>query len=513
MVSYDFVAEPTSTQLTGFAGLLPYIDLACVLGVLQSVDEQVGVAGPQGWLDRQHVLALMLLNLAGGECIEDIRLLEADAGLCRIVREAEKYGLDRRRRRELERRFRKERARTFPSPTRLYEYLNEFHDAAQEQQRVAGKAFIPTPNAHLTGLTAVNTALVGAVQRHRPQLVATLDIDATLQETHKREALWCYQGYRAYQPLNVYWAQTGLLVHSEFRDGNVPAGYEVLRVLQAGLAALPAGIERIYVRMDSAGYQHDVLKFCATGDGGRRAVIEFTVSNDMTVEFRQAALRVAESEWQPLYRTERGKQVATGQEWAQVVYVPNAIAFSKEAPEYRYLAIRERLEQGVLPGMEGLEQQPELPFATVVMQGTAYRLKGIVTNREGDGAELIHWHYQRCGKSEEAHAILKTDLAGGRLPSGKFGANAAWWAIAVLAYNLQAAMRLLALPGPLTNKRLKALRFALIAVPGRVMEHGRQLFVRLRAQHPALAWLRQMRREIRGLLAGAGRVGLAAAPS
>jgi len=35
----------------------------------------------------------------------------------------------------------------------------------------------------------------------------------------------------------------------------------------------------------------------------------------------------------------------------------------------------------------------------------------------------------RCGKSEEAHATMKADLAGGRLPSGKFGANAAWWAI------------------------------------------------------------------------------------
>jgi hypothetical protein len=510
MLRYEFVAEPTATDITGFAGLLPYIDLACLLGVLRSVDEQVGVAGPQGWLDRQHVLALMLLNLAGGECIEDIRLLEADAGLCRMVRAAEKYGLRRPQRRALELRFRKGRERAFPSPTRLYEYLNQFHDADEEGKRVEGKAFIPAPNAHLAGLAAVNTALVGAVQRHRPQTAVTLDIDATLQETHKREALYCYQGYRAYQPLNVYWAETGLLVHSEFRDGNVPAGHEVLRVLKAALASLPAGVEKVRVRMDSAGYQHAALRFCATGDEGRREVIEFTVSNDMTAEFRQAAQRVAESEWRPLYRTERGRQVATGQEWAPVVYVPNAIAYSKEAPDYRYLAIREKLEQGVLPGMEGLAPQPELPFATVVMENKAYRLRGIVTNREGQGAELIQWHYQRCGKSEEAHAILKTDLAGGRLPSGKFGANAAWWAIAVLAYNLHMAMRRLALPGPLTDKRLKALRFALIRVPGRVVERGRQLFVRLREQHPALAWLQQMRRVIQALQSAAS---LAAAPA
>ena len=38
-----------------------------------------------------------------------------------------------------------------------------------------------------------------------------------------------------------------------------------------------------------------------------------------------------------------------------------------------------------------------------------------------------------CGKGEEVHRVLKEDLAGGRLPSGQFGVNAAWWAIAVLA--------------------------------------------------------------------------------
>ena len=102
-------------------------------------------------------------------------------------------------------------------------------------------------------------------------------------------------------------------------------------------------------------------------------------------------------------------------------------------------------------------------------------------------------------KSEEAHAIMKTDLAGGTLPSAKFGANAAWWAIMVLAYNLHAAMRLLALPGGLKPKRLKAIRFALIDVPGRVVEHARQLVIRLSRGHPAFEWLLEMRRLIRRL--------------
>ena len=42
-----------------------------------------------------------------------------------------------------------------------------------------------------------------------------------------------------------------------------------------------------------------------------------------------------------------------------------------------------------------------------------------------DGEKLIHWHWARCGKAEEAHAITKNDLAGGHLPSGHFGGKAA----------------------------------------------------------------------------------------
>ena len=60
----------------------------------------------------------------------------------------------------------------------------------------------------------------------------------------------------------------------------------------------------------------------------------------------------------------------------------------------------------------------------------------MVTNRTLAGYELIWWSRQRCGKGEEVHSVLKSDLAGGRLPSGLFGANAAWWAISVLAFNL-----------------------------------------------------------------------------
>ena len=38
-----------------------------------------------------------------------------------------------------------------------------------------------------------------------------------------------------------------------------------------------------------------------------------------------------------------------------------------------------------------------------------------------DGEKLIRWYHERCGKSEQAHAVMKDDLAGGKLPSADFG--------------------------------------------------------------------------------------------
>ena len=96
----------------------------------------------------------------------------------------------------------------------------------------------------MKGLRKVNADLVGFVQSRSPQTEATLDMDATLVETRKHEALPSYKKYRAYQPLTTYWSEAELIVHSEFRDGNVPAGHQQLRVLVEALEHLSTRVEK-----------------------------------------------------------------------------------------------------------------------------------------------------------------------------------------------------------------------------------------------------------------------------
>lgn len=498
VLSFQYEEERVESGMTALSGLPVYLDLAQVMGMSESIRRHVHVReGGQGWTDEQMILSLILLNLAGGEAVEDLRILEADEGFCRVLRRVETQGIRRRERRELERRWRKERRRAVPSPSAAFRYLAAFHDGKQEEFRQAGKAFIPAANRHLRGLVGVNRDLLAFVQSRREAKTATLDMDATLAASYKAMALYCYEHFKAYQPLNVRWAEQGMIVHTEFRDGNVPAGYEQRRVLEEALSSLPAGVEKVYLREDTAGYEWDLLKYCAEGRNERFGVIEFAVGADVTLEFKKAVARLTEEEWQPLGRKGAGQRQETDQQWAEVCFVPNAVGHKKGGPSYRFIAIREPLRQATLPGMAG---QADLPFPTMNFEAKGvYKVFGIVTNRDLPGEELIGWYRERCGKSEEAHGVMKEDLAGGKFPSGDFGENAAWWWIMILALNLNEAMKQLALGGSWVTKRMKAIRFALIHLPGRVMERSRRLIVRLGHGHPSLETLLAARQAIAGL--------------
>jgi len=91
---------------------------------------------------------------------------------------------------------------------------------------------------------------------------------------------------------------------------------------------------------------------------------------------------------------------------------------------------------------------------------------------------------------------MKEDLAGGKLPSSDFGENAAWWGIMILAFNLNSAMKHLALRGSWVAKRMKALRFSLINLPGRILDHAGELVIRLVKGHPSFEALIMARQRI-----------------
>jgi hypothetical protein len=366
-----------------------------------------------------------------------------------------------------------------------------------------GKSFVPLSNDHLCRFQAVTAHLLAWLQERDAQTTATLDQDATLIPTDHREAFFNYKKERSYQAFNTWLAERELVIHTEFRDGNVGAGYEQTRILSEALSLLPEGIREVCLRSDTGGYQMELLKYCANvgNDQTRRFdIIHFAISCAIYKDFRESACRTPEEKWKPIMKkvTRRGKTELeyTGQECAEISYVPgDAEAKNRDGSEFRYIAIRERLSpQKELPLKEGKVEGEQLQFEETekmkklhieTMNGYRYKLFGIVTNiMDRNAEEIVLWQRKRCGKSEEVHDILKNELAGGHVPSGLFGANAAWWWICVLALDLQNILKMHILPEGWQSKRPKAMRFGLYSIAGRVVRHSRQWIVKLNSCNP-----------------------------
>ena len=85
VLGFQYESDSSHAGLTSLAGLPLYLDLIHASGLGTAIRPHMRVAGTQGWLDIQMVLAVIFLNLAGGDCVEDLERLETDSGFAAIL--------------------------------------------------------------------------------------------------------------------------------------------------------------------------------------------------------------------------------------------------------------------------------------------------------------------------------------------------------------------------------------------------------------------------------------------
>jgi hypothetical protein len=420
-------------EVTAHAGVSLLVETARRSGVIAAADRALpGKKNPKGLTQGQTVESLVLLSAIGGECLDDLEKLRADQGLEVMV------GYE------------------FPAPSTARAWLELCHDDEALAERPKQGSFIPRESPRLAGLgETVHQSVRAYVAVAKPGREVTLDVDAHLVESSKREALATYEGFRGYQPLLVTWAETELILADQFRDGNVPAGVGIQALVDEAYDALPNHPEGwiVGVRSDSAAYDQDVLAHWH----GRRW--KFAVSADMSRQLRQAIGEVRLEEWHD-WQTEKDGVV---REWAEVAYVPSRNVEKRDLEPYRYLAIRIRSPQGVL-----------------FSDGSDVKLFAVVTNDwQTGGRELLEWHRGKAGTVEQSHRVVKDELAAGVYPSGKFGANAAWLRLQVLTANLLVLLKATALDEEYRHARPKRLRFAIFNHVGKVVHHARQMLIKV----------------------------------
>lgn len=420
--------ERVDEGVTAYAGLPVVVEAWYAFGMDEACRKHLRLRERQkGLSDWEWAEVVTMLLMAGGRDAEDVEALKRDAGLRRVWPLIGKA-----------------------SARSLLNYLHRFHDPRSPKSK-QGRAQIPKESAGLLGLGKVNRHLIGQLQRRAPQVEATVDIDASVHESQKREALWTYEGVRGYQPVIAYWAEQGVILTDQFRDGNVPAGMGNLGLVQQALAALPEGVGVRRVRADSALYEQRVLRWLD------RQGVEFAVSADVTERLRQQIIATEEKAWNPYVKlTAKGHCIETDKQWAEITFVPQQRGPKKGDGPLRYIAIR-------------------IPKKEVDLFEGRYRHFALVTNRwQMEGNELLNWQRQRCGTVEWAHDLLKNDFGARVFPCGKFGANAAWYRFNILVFNLKVALTKVGLPD-YVRARPHTFRMQLLHLAGRVVLHSRKL--------------------------------------
>ena len=125
------------------------------------------------------------------------------------------------------------------------------------------------------------------------------------------------------------------------------------------------------------------------------------------------------------------------------------------------------------------EQPQQLPLFEM-MEG---RYEVVVTNLHLN-AENIWRLYNRGTVVEQVIEELKNDFAAAAIRTNDFWANDALFLTGLIAYNLHNCIRRLGLPKTLATARLKRLGLLLLQLPANVIHRSRQLWIKIRRDHP-----------------------------
>lgn len=402
-----FKMERSEELITPRSGLVFFNEVARGLKVKEKVESYFpGPGSNRGYGAWSYVEPLLLMLEGGGRHVEDLREIRDDETLRKLI------GL-----------------RRMPSVSTYGDWLAR-----------AGA------NGGVEAMRRVNEETAQTIQGRLADSDLTLDVDATVIESWKREAHWTYKAVPGYQPILGFVAENGVCLSHEFREGNVAGHTRALAFLKRCCRLCPK-IRRF--RSDSAYYQADIINWCeAKGIG-------YTITADQDAGVKQVIRTVRD--WTRL-RDEDGKP--TDREVGTAVHT-----MQKTSEPFRLVVQRWR--------------DPQIPL----FGSNGYCYHVIATNRDDLSAtEVVHFHNRR-GQAENLIKEVKIGFGMEQMTSGDFRGNALWFSMGLLAYNLTQAQKLLFLDSTWHPKTIATLRWQLIQVAGRLVRHGRQIVLRL-----AVSW-------------------------
>ena len=278
-----------------------------------------------------------------------------------------------------------------------------------------------------------------------------LDIDATFIEAHKNTAKCSYKNAPGYMPM-VGHINGGYVIDVDFREGNEAPASRNLEFIKQCELQLPKGKKFDRFRADSASYQADIFNYCEERD------ILFSVTAKKNKNIFNLIKRIKDEEWQTFSKREK------------IAEFTHTMQNTNKA--FRMIVIKKDITP-TLPNLEGyisdevmMNYQDEIYYCIATNDN--------VLNPE----EIIKLHRQRAQTSENKIKELKNGFNMSYLPSSNLQANAFYFYIGVIAYNLFLLFKQI-LDKNMQKHTVKTIRYKLYNIASKVITHARETILKV----------------------------------
>jgi hypothetical protein len=420
------VVTASEDDLTPVAGVALWGPLLDRLNVVDEADRRgLREIGPTGYSGGQCYRALTEILLAGGDFLSD-RFLIADEATAAL-----------------------RGSNALPSVSTSWRFL-----AGADLGRVAKAAAV--------NRVMLRRAWAAGAAPEADRL--TIDPDATRVAVYgpgKEGSAFCRTGQTALSPLVGVVGETGDVLAIRARGGAANDGRAMGSFIDECVTAVPAGCRgryRLWIRVDSAGYQEQVIEAAERHDA------------DYTVTARDytnvaAAVHALAVDPDTVWVDAQGNETHKGSQIAETTTV-------LLGRQVRLILRRQPRRAGDQLAIDDLD---------------GWRLHAIITNIGADrmAAAAVEAHHRlRGGIPEDTIRALKTDYGMIHAPVQPFFGNWLYWMACALAHNVSLWLRTLALPDAVRRARGKRLRLAFLNVPARLARTGRRLHLRFAAAYP-----------------------------
>ena len=416
----NFSVEGTQESFTSNAGTILFGEYLKAIRVDKLCNAHLPLPqSNRGYQPFEHIQPLLLMLHSGGRVLEDVRRVHNDRGLKETLK-----------------------IKRIPIAESIGKWIT--------RHGLQG----------VYGIESINRTLL---KRHLKTFTEPLilDIDASVIFSQKHTAETTYKMQSGYTPM-IGHINGGFVIHSEFRSGNIAPADGNLTFVKRCQEQLPKDKKLSFFRADSAAYQAALFNHCNTHR------ITYTVGARLDPSVYANIQEI--TAWEP-FQTKEGSAHHVKEEIAEFIHTMRDTDHA-----FRMIVVKKSVTP-LLPEMwDMLSTEEKLDLAKE-------RYHVIATNADErlSAEDVVRFYRQRGDTSENRIKEFKNGFNLSYLPSSDFIANAFYFQIGVLAYNLFILFKQ-TLQNSWQKHTVATLRYKLYHLAGKVVKHSRKTVLKVQEE-------------------------------